>query len=152
MKIVLHCSDSSFGNAALITRWHSLPKPQGRGWSNIGYHYVILNGQLASKLFNKNFDGHLETGRPLNDDGIISSNELGAHARGYNNFVGICLIGLSGHFSQNQLKKLFELINLLKEQFKITEIVQHSDLDRKKPYCAGIDPLTIMELNCLIKY
>ena len=38
-KIIIHCSDSEFGDAALIDKWH-----KERGWTGIGYHYVILNG------------------------------------------------------------------------------------------------------------
>ena len=48
MEIILHCSDSEFGNAAIITKWHALPKPNGRGWSNIGYHYVNMLCQAYS--------------------------------------------------------------------------------------------------------
>ena len=38
-KIILHCSDSAWGSAAAIDRWHV-----ERGMRRIGYHYVILNG------------------------------------------------------------------------------------------------------------
>jgi hypothetical protein len=39
--IVIHQSDSAFGNAAVIDKWH-----RERGWSGIGYHWVILNGRI----------------------------------------------------------------------------------------------------------
>jgi hypothetical protein len=140
VKIVFHCSDSTFGNAALIAKWHVLPKPRGRGWTGIGYHYVILNGWLAKSFYNDNFDGHTETGRPFNDNPFISKSEIGAHVLGYNtNSVGICLIGKSGAFTDRQLNKLLELIYLLEKQFGSIELFQHSDLDKKKPYCAGLD-------------
>lgn len=148
IKIVLHCSDSGFGNAALIAKWHVRKPPHGRGWSGIGYHYVILNGYLTSKLFNKNFDGHLETGRPLDDDNMVKANEWGAHARGYNNHVGVCLIGRSGKFSINQVNALYDLIELLRKQFGKIEVVQHSDLDPvNKPHCAGLSLLFMDSLN-----
>jgi len=55
--------------AAQIDRWH-----KDRGWSGIGYHYVIR------------FDGTIEKGR--------EDNEKGAHARGLNGkSLGICLSG-----------------------------------------------------------
>jgi N-acetylmuramoyl-L-alanine amidase len=71
-RIVLHCAatkPSQDIDADTIREWHL-----ARGWSDIGYHYVI-------KL-----DGIVESGRPLS--------LMGAHARGHNkNSVGICYIG-----------------------------------------------------------
>ena len=49
-KIVLHCSDSTFGNAAVITNWHIQ-----RGWQTIGYHFVICNGHLNKNFYNEKF-------------------------------------------------------------------------------------------------
>lgn len=135
MKIVLHCSDSDFGNAAMITKWHL-----ERGWSTIGYHYVILNGWLKKGLHNKNFNGHLETGRPLDDDDKVEDYETGAHVYGHNKgTVGICLIGKSGEFTPQQMAELIQLLIDLKEQFGKYELYQHSELDPKKPYCAGLN-------------
>lgn len=140
VKIVLHCSDSGFGNAALISKWHTLPKPNGRGWSGIGYHYVILNGWLTSTLYNTKFDGYIETGRPLNDDPFIANSEMGAHVKGFNtNSIGICFIGKSGKFTNNQLNAALKLIDELENQFSDIEIYQHSELDKAKPFCAGLD-------------
>jgi N-acetylmuramoyl-L-alanine amidase len=149
VKIVLHCSDSGFGNAALIAKWHCLPEEKvvqngrvfkGRGWSGIGYHYVILNGWLTSKHFNGKFDGYIETGRPVDDDPFISGSEMGAHVKGHNlNSLGICLIGKSGQFTENQLNTALELISELEDQFHEIDIFQHSNLDKAKPFCAGLD-------------
>lgn len=151
MKVIIHCSDSAFGNAALIGRWHSLPKPHGRGWSGIGYQLVILNGWLSSTCFNKYFDGHMESGRPLNDDALLTPNEFGAHTLGLNNeAVGICLVGKSGEFSAAQYSRLLNVaLPLLKEMFGSLEISQHSNHDSKKPHCAGLSQSYIDELNDL---
>ncbi|MFP4046872.1 MAG: N-acetylmuramoyl-L-alanine amidase [Bacteroidales bacterium] len=136
VKIILHCSASSFGNAALIAKWHV----QERGWSGIGYHYVILNGWLTSNLYNPFFNGHIETGRPLDDDPVVKNSEQGAHVRGHNyNSVGICLIGNSGNFTDEQLNSSLELVQRMERQFNTIQICQHSDLDSQKPNCAGID-------------
>lgn len=63
-------------DATLISQWHQLKgfgaEYRGKQY-HIGYHYVILP------------DGTLERGRP---DWM-----LGAHARGYNDYLGICLVG-----------------------------------------------------------
>ena len=71
-KIIIHCSATPRGvnySAADIDKWH-----RQRGYSKIGYHYVI-------KL-----DGKIEKGR----DEI----EMGAHCLGENLYsIGICYIG-----------------------------------------------------------
>jgi len=145
-NVIVHCSDSSFGNAALISKWHTQPDPKGRGWDAIGYHYVILNGRLGPYKMNSYFDGHIETGRPLDDDSDMELDEKGSHAFGYNNAVGICLIGLSGTFTDSQLRALNHLVNRLRAQFNEIKVMQHSDVDTKKPHCAG---LTYLQMNVL---
>jgi N-acetylmuramoyl-L-alanine amidase len=147
-NVIVHCSDSSFGNAAIIAKWHVMPPPEGRGWQNIGYHYVILNGRISAFRTNSYFDGHIETGRPLDDDKDISSDEFGAHATGYNNAIGICLIGLSGTFSQSQMIALKHLINKLRTQFGEIRVLQHSDVDPiNRPRCAGLTQVQMNSLN-----
>lgn len=152
MNIILHCSDSLFGNAAIISKWHVLPKPKGRGWSNIGYHYIVLNGQLSSNVFNKNYDGYIETGRPLDDDNLLESFEYGAHVKGMNTkSIGICLVGESGKFTDKQIRSMEYLLIGLGQQFGELEISQHSDWDDNKPHCAGFTQDYIDELNKIYK-
>tara|TARA_R100001460_G_scaffold59854_2_gene99872 strand:+ start:1338 stop:1751 length:414 start_codon:yes stop_codon:yes gene_type:complete len=71
-RIVLHCSATVEGkdySVDTIRKWHT-----NKGWSDIGYHYVI---QL---------DGTISQGRPID--------KQGAHVRGHNkDSVGICYIG-----------------------------------------------------------
>ena len=72
-KIILHCSATREGkdfSADTIRGWHV----NGRGWSDIGYHWVIR------------LDGSIEVGRPLE--------KSGAHTKGHNkDSVGVCYIG-----------------------------------------------------------
>lgn len=72
-KIIVHCSATREGQdigVDTIKRWHV----DDRGWSDVGYHYVIR------------LDGQVEVGRPID----IS----GAHTVGQNkNSIGICYIG-----------------------------------------------------------
>lgn len=71
-EIIIHCSDSPEGRndkAEDIRKWH-----KQRGFSDIGYHYVI------------DLDGTVEQGRPIE--------QAGAHCTGHNrNSIGICYIG-----------------------------------------------------------
>jgi len=144
-NVIIHASDSSFGNASLITKWHVVE----RKWSNIGYHYVILNGLLSPYKRHEYFNGHVESGRPLDDDKDMELDERGAHAFGYNDAVGICLIGLSATFTEAQLRALEHLIRRLKYQFGEIKVMQHSDVDKKKPHCAGLTKLQLFTLNKL---
>jgi len=148
MKVLIHCSDSSSGNASQIAQWHTLPKPRGNGWNDIGYHYIILNGKLAPGIYNDYCNGLLETGRPLDDDNLLSSNEFGAHAVSQNDkSIGVCLIGKSGQFTLLQIERLKLLLNQLKIQFGTIEVFQHSDFEPKKPYCAGLSGSLMQELR-----
>jgi len=71
-KIILHCSATPEGKdytVAQIRQWHL-----ARGFSDVGYHYVIYR------------DGSVHRGRP--------ETQVGAHTTGYNTHsIGICYIG-----------------------------------------------------------
>ncbi len=101
--IIIHCSASEFGDAALLDQWH-----RSRGFSRIGYHYVIPNGRLSKKQMDSSLNGALQGGRP--------ENEIGAHCRGFNErSLGICLIGMKS-FSFEQYRTLS---NLIREKRKV---------------------------------
>lgn len=136
ISVVWHVSASGFGNAALIDSWH-----RQKGWNGIGYSYVILNGWIASGVYNSRFDGHVETGRPLDSDPFLEKGEFGAHVKGWNKkSVGICFIGKSGKLTDSQLFSGLELTWELEKQFKNINLFQHSELDPVgKPNCAGLD-------------
>ena len=71
-RVILHCSTTNEGTdvtAAMIRAWH-----KDRGWSDIGYHYIVR------------LDGTVESGRPIN--------KRGSHVRGHNkDSIGICYVG-----------------------------------------------------------
>ena len=123
-QIIIHCSDSKWGNAALLDSWH-----RTRGWDKIGYHAVICNGHLTPELYDPLFDGCIESGRHFL--------EVGAHSKGHNtNSLGICLIG-QGDYSLKQLGALKGFIGHWKEQIPEIEVKLHSDYNSKKPKCPG---------------
>lgn len=114
--IVIHCSDSPDDRhvtAADIHRWHL-----DRGWSGIGYHYVIER------------DGNLQRGRP--------EYWQGAHASPYNkNSLGVCLIGRS-QFEPVQFAVLKALISDIRARYPRAAIIAHNELNSKKS-CPGFD-------------
>lgn len=128
-KIIIHCSDSEFGDLALINKWH-----QERGFDSCGYHYVIGNGFIdLESFYEQDFDGLVEPGRPLET--------VGAHTKGENHdSIGICLIGRR-LFSANQLLHALPdvLISLMiRFNLPIKNIYGHSDFNNSKT-CPNFD-------------
>lgn len=121
-KIIIHCSASDFGNAQRIREWHL-----ERGWSDIGYHYVINNGKVFKddKINQRVQDGFIEKGR---DDSVA-----GAHTQGQNsNSIGICLIG-NKYFTEEQFNSLDILLVSLLKAYNLTknDVYGHYDFSSK---------------------
>jgi len=97
--IIIHCSDSEWGDFYAIDKWH-----KDRGWKGCGYHYVIGNGyQTYEDYKNKRRmdSGFLQKGR--------ADSEIGAHVLGMNSdSIGIVLIGRYD-FTKNQFSVLANL-------------------------------------------
>lgn len=97
---------------------------------HVGYHYLIYG------------DGTVVATRP--------EHLRGAHAKGYNSYIGICLIGnfsskenLHGEKglrrpTANQMRSLYDLCNRLRRRygFALSEIRRHSDVN-KETQCPG---------------
>ena len=133
-KIIIHCSDSGFGDAELIDKWH-----KERGWKGIGYHYVILNGCLAKDAYRTENDGLIEVGRDIK--------EIGAHCEGHNeDSIGICLIG-AHHFSAHQLYIALPAIIrqiIYKYNIPVSEIYGHCEFNSAKT-CPNMDMKIVRE-------
>lgn len=129
-KVFVHCSLSYFGSILTLDKWHTSAP---HNFNEVGYHYAILNGLTHADLFNPLADGLLEVGRRIDI--------LGAHTRGYNDGIGICLIGESGKFTLSQIETLKWTLNRLNEIYpEGIEIFRHSDKDPvNKSFCPGIE-------------
>lgn len=124
-KIIIHCSatrpDQNI-TAKNIKRWHV----EDRGWSDIGYHYVIKR------------DGTLEKGRDLGVGG--------AHALGYNaHSIGVCLVGgvdkfnaPEQNYTANQYYSLKKLLDVLCVTFPNADIIGHNDVSDKDCPCFNV--------------
>lgn len=122
-KIILHCSDSEFGDVKEIDKWH-----RERGWDRCGYHFVITNGvtQYAAK-YRRESDGVVQAGRPLNVQG--------AHCLGQNaNSWGVCLIGRESFTSLQLFSALPNLLMDLLARVKLTPnaVYGHSSFNASK--------------------
>ena len=109
-KLIVHCSATPNDcdvTVDEIREWH-----KARGWSDIGYHYVIYRG------------GIIAAGRPVR--------KTGAHCRGHNgNSIGVCLIG-DDSFTDEQFKALQNLYELLKNIYDGIEVFGHRDFTDQK--------------------
>lgn len=129
--IVLHCSASDWGTARDIDKWH-----KQRGFSRIGYHFVILNGLLSPIRHMQVLDGQIERGRGLQAPSA-------AHALGFNRtHIGICSIS-NGVYTEAQASSLFDLVVELQEYYKIDieEILGHNEVSPKGCPCFNVEVL-----------
>jgi hypothetical protein len=128
-KIILHCSDSSWGDASIIDSWH-----KEKGWDGIGYNFVLLNGFRAPGRYNKEDDGLIEVGRPIGT--------IGAHCKGQNHdSIGVCLIGKQ-LFSANQLYVAIPTIMKMVNPDGKLDLLGHYEFNSGKR-CPNIDMNTL---------
>ncbi len=124
--VIVHCSATTEGQdigVDEIRSWH-----KARGWSDIGYHYVIRR------------DGSIETGRPLS--------RRGSHAKGHNHgSVGICMVGgidannkqrAEANFSFIQYVSLSELVAQLQRAHPIVKVIGHNQVAAKACPCFDV--------------
>jgi N-acetylmuramoyl-L-alanine amidase len=105
-ELIVHCSDTDCGTEQGIRDFHI----NVRGWKDIGYHYVILNGKADSS--HPDDDGAIIPGRP--------EEEIGAHCEGHNaNSIGVCLVGVKA-FTVSQMQALQSLLLNLMHTYNLT--------------------------------
>lgn len=117
-RIILHCTATpSWREVSVdeIRRWHV----EGNGWSDIGYHYVIL------------LDGTIARGRPLD--------VAGAHVKGHNkDSIGVVYVGgtdVTGQpqdtLNSNQLFSLYKVVTSLRNLFGPLTLHGHNEFSDK---------------------
>ena len=149
--VIFHCSDSKWGDLPTVKDWHTLPcynedkkfwkymgkvyqnksdlpesvrELSGRGWSDIGYSFLI-EGEYPTYTSLKsgkkgNSDGKLRIGRPLN--------RFGAHCIGRNTVdIGVCLVGEEGTFTEAQFKTAvgFSIGCMMKYRMEVADNYGH---------------------------
>ena len=123
--IAIHYSASRYGSVELIRKWHL-----ARGFNDIGYHFVVLNGYLKPGLYLPSLLGEIQVGRDLA--------KRGAHTVGFNDtHIGICIIG-DTHIAKVLASTLKETINELATMYPVTEVKGHNELTHDTK-CPNID-------------
>lgn len=124
-RIIVHCTATPEGRVETVESVRRMHK--AKGWSDIGYHYLIgLNGERWN-------------GRNVN--------LVGAHCEGYNaNSIGVCYVGgcdknMKGKDTRTDKQKaaLIALLKDLRKLYPKAKIVSHRDLDRKGKACPSFD-------------
>ena len=127
-RVFLHCSASdnpAHDNIATIKRWHTDPKPNGRGWTDVGYHYFINKG------------GGIEHGRPL-------SRIPAAQARHNTGTIAICLSGLE-QFTEAQFISLRNLCRAILKD--LPDVTFHGHCEVSAKACPVFDYKKVLNLN-----
>jgi N-acetylmuramoyl-L-alanine amidase len=113
--IVVHCTASRNGKARPVAAIEA--DHRARGFSSIGYHYVIQP------------DGHVDLGR--------DEEQPGAHAKGFNaHSLGVCLVGglggpnrlNPGLYTMAQWDALRITVRSLLDRYPGARVVGHRDL------------------------
>lgn len=101
-RIFLHCSASDrpeHDDVEIMRRWHTDPRPKGRGWADVGYHLFIKKG------------GTVQDGRSLER---TPAAQRGANTR----TIAICLHGLKAeNFTHAQRESLVALCKQIDEAY-----------------------------------
>jgi len=122
-KIIVHCTATREGapvSLDTVRRWHL-----ERGWSDIGYHYLIL------------LDGTIERGRP--------EERQGAHVRGHNrDSIGVSYVGgvdrnleAKDTRTQDQKDSLHNLLSNLMASYEDATLHGHNEFSNKA--CPSFD-------------
>ena len=121
-NLVIHCAatrPSQDVGVREIRQWH-----RARGFSDIGYHYVIRRS------------GKVDKGRPVD--------EIGAHVQGHNaDSVGICLVGgineetfkPENNFTPQQWEALQRLLTALLRRYPKAKVLGHRDFPGVQKAC-----------------
>lgn len=113
-KLIIHCSGAEEGTFEGIRAYHKAPPPEGKGWDDIGYHYVVDK------------EGVVHPGR--------SDSTVGAHCQNHNeDSLGICAIGL-WDFTDKQMNALVDLIHEKMGQYALNwdQVHSHNEFDTAK--------------------
>lgn len=146
--IVIHCSASPWGDVDEIRKWHTDPPPRGRGWQDIGYHYVVGNGYATHAAYkagtpDPEADGAVWPGRDLDHDGDVEE-EIGAHTPGVNRTsIGVCLVG--PHFTDKQIAQAAWFVAELCRKYRL----KASDVKGHREFPSGAHkacPVTDMDV------
>ena len=116
--IIHHSASARTTTVKDIREWH-----RARGWTDIGYHWVIDG------------EGHIRQGRPWE--------QIGAHVKGHNrNSFGVCVVGDNTRpdrrWTQTQAASLGFLVDAVRVFYPKIQVLGHRDTGAATD-CPGLD-------------
>lgn len=123
-KIVVHHSASPAVSMEKIEEWHI-----ERGFSEVGYHYVIQAG------------GFVRLGRKLS--------RVGAHCKGHNSdSIGVCVVGSFENGEPVPGKQWVALVSIVSDLMRqydlsVRDVYGHKELG--STLCPGFDPQSLRD-------
>lgn len=135
-QIVIHCSATGpefdigvdeiralhVSHESVLVPWDE-GKLAGRGWNDVGYHYVVRR------------NGDWETGRP--------EETPGAHVKGWNKHsIGVCLVGGRNgdvNYTKEQWSQLARLVKILEDTHPHATVMGHRDFPGVWKTCPNFD-------------
>jgi len=150
--LILHITAAPWGTVESVRAFHIAPKPLGRAWLDIGYHYLITNpfptfDSWREKKPIPDHDGQVCLGRDLDHDGDVDE-EIGAHALGWNSkSLGIAMIGENGMLTGLQLQGALSLCRDLAHRYRVpySNVIGHYETGANKT-CPDLDMSHFREL------
>lgn len=120
-EIIVHCTATKEGQSITVEDVRRLHKK--KGWSDIGYHFLIY------------LDGSIHAGRPID--------VVGAHTKGHNAYsIGVCYVGgldKNGRAKDTrndaQKESLLSLLTQLKARYPNATIHGHNEFANKACPC-----------------
>ena len=135
--LVIHCTGTPKGrliSADDIRRWHTSPKPVGRGWKQVGYTDMLhLNG-IIERLVRNNDDAYVDEWEITN--GVEGINSLCRHLV----YVGgLSSVGKRPEDTRTpqQLVSLESFVKKFHTRYPAVKIVGHNELAAKA--CPSFD-------------
>lgn len=133
---IIHCTATEAGQDVKgedVKRWHTSPKPIGRGWKQVGYRNIIW------------LDGTDEQLVPVNYDNIVDPWEITNGVKGYNSeamhtvYAGGLLNGKS-HDTRTDKQKRTMYLNVMQMLVAFPDILigGHNQLDAKDCPCFDV--------------
>lgn len=131
-RLTIHCSATPNGKPVsieTIRKFHTDPPPEGRGFREIGYHYLI------------GVDGKIDAGRPTSEEGagVDGENQGNIH---------ICMVG-TDKFTVAQFTSLHGKVDSLLLDFNIPKwsVYCHNEFAsawKQGKTCPGLSPSLLL--------
>lgn len=133
LYLVIHCTATPAGrevSADEIRRWHTAPRPRGRGWKQVGYTDMI------------HLDGRVERLVGNNEDNNVDPWEVTNGASGYNGISRHIVYVGGGRGTDTrtpaQLKAMADYVRAFHAKHPEVKIIGHAEISNKKCPCFNV--------------